>query len=215
MDATGANLTDDLVRAAAGGDAAARETVLRLWSARLPAMVAARLSPAPDQLHLVDDLAQQALVCLDEALRRLREPTAAGLRATASTIVARRVADYLRGPDGPRGPRVGSLDSTWHSASAHTALRDLIPATILSPRSAAVNAETLRLALAALGRLKAEHREIVTLAFFDQLSMSEVADRLGITRPAASMLLLRAVRSIRQSLTDADDPGEAHVHRSK
>src|SRR5882672_8456345 len=88
--------TDELVRAAIDRCAEARERVLRTLARRLPAMVAVRLSPSPAQEHVVEDLAQQALIGVADALPGMHEPTAAALGAMASIIVSRRVADFLR-----------------------------------------------------------------------------------------------------------------------
>lgn len=51
-----------------------------------------------------------------------------------------------------------------------------------------------------LGNLKPEHREAITLAFFDQMTTREIAERMGMSRPAASMLLLRAVTALRHRM---------------
>ncbi len=54
-----------------------------------------------------------------------------------------------------------------------------------------------------LGGLKAEYREAITLAFFDQMTTRDIAQRMELSRPAASMLLLRAVKALRRSMSGA------------
>jgi RNA polymerase sigma factor (sigma-70 family) len=71
----------------------------------------------------------------------------------------------------------------------------------ISPLSAADQNHRLNEVMAGLGQLKAEHREVITLAFFDQLPTREIGERMSITPAAASMLLIRAVKTLRRDLT--------------
>ena len=52
-----------------------------------------------------------------------------------------------------------------------------------------------------LAHLREEYRGAITMAFFDQLSTAQIAEQMGTTRQAASMLLLRAVKALRKRLT--------------
>ena len=54
-----------------------------------------------------------------------------------------------------------------------------------------------------LGGLKSEYREAITLAFFDQMTTHDIGERMELSRPAASMLLLRAVNALRRSMRGA------------
>ena len=193
-------LTDEQVGAAVGGSIEARDAVLRVLARRIPAMVSVRLSPSAAQHHVVEDLSQEVLVSISEGLARMREPTAIALKSMTSVITARRVADYLRTAKGGDRPAVRSLDTSLKGATTTVFMRDLIPASSLSPRSAAIRAEGVRQTLGELSRLKDEYRDVITLAFFDQLPMAEVADRLSMSRGAASMLLMRAIHALRESV---------------
>jgi RNA polymerase sigma-70 factor (ECF subfamily) len=53
---------------------------------------------------------------------------------------------------------------------------------------------------AALGSLRAAHRQVFTLAHVDQLDHSEIARRLGIARATVATRLYRARRALRQVL---------------
>jgi DNA-directed RNA polymerase specialized sigma24 family protein len=93
-----------------------------------------------------------------------------------------------------------SLDSTLAEYSSAGPLWQFLSLSGPSPASAAARAEQCSLVFTELGRLKPEHREVITYAFFDQLATAEIADRLNISRPAASMLLIRALESLRRRL---------------
>ncbi|MFU8829833.1 MAG: sigma-70 family RNA polymerase sigma factor, partial [Phycisphaerales bacterium] len=70
-------------------------------------------------------------------------------------------------------------------------------------------AEQIESMLRHLGKLKEEYRRVLTYAFFDQLKTAEIAESMGISRPAASMMLLRAVRALRSSMTETAAPAQA------
>lgn len=199
-------MTDEQVQAAVGGCTLARDGVLRALARRIPAMVSVRLNPSAAHHHVVEDLSQEVLLSVSEGLPRMREPTAIALKSLTSVITARRVADYLRSHKGGGQPATHSLDSTFHGATTSLFMRDLIPATSLTPRSAAVRAEGVRQTLAELSRLKDEYRDVITLAFFDQLPMAQVADRLSLSRSAATMLLMRAIKTLRESVGRTASP---------
>jgi len=168
-------------------------------------MVAARLSSSPQCLHAMEDIAQSVLMGVNDRLPELKNRTVSGLKAFTSTIVSRRVADYLRGrpADGAARRPVASLDSTVAGLSGAGPMWQFLSADGTSPLTAADRAEQLNRVLAELGRLKPEHRDVITYAFFDQLTTAEIAERMGISRPATSMLLIRAVNTLRRRLATA------------
>jgi DNA-directed RNA polymerase specialized sigma24 family protein len=45
------------------------------------------------------------------------------------------------------------------------------------------------------------------MAFFDQLPAAVIAREMGISRPAASMLLIRAVKALRRSVRTTGETG--------
>ncbi len=190
-----------MVQAAASGVSAERERIVQAMKPQVSTMVVVRLSPTPSQFPMVEDLSQQILLAIVEGLERLRSRTAAALKSYTSTVVTRKVADFLRGPEHQRRGSVRSLDSSLHDASACRTLGDLIPADGTSPSSLMGRSEQIGRLMAELGRLRANDREIITLAFFDQLPLTEIAERLGMSHSGASMTLFRAVKSLRRNLT--------------
>ena len=208
-------LTDDNVRAAVAGS---RPDVARVAETLLPQvrlMVAARLSPTPAQLDAVDEITQEAMLSLTAGIARLKNQSVDGLRGYLSGIVMRKVAGVLQGRDkGLRGLTVRSLDSTAASFSHAEPLWQFLSASGTSLCTKISRAELTEKLLAALGNLKTEYREIITLAFFDQLSMTTIASQRNISRPAASMLLIRAVQTLRQRMINPADSGIQDVNRT-
>ena len=207
MSATGfESITDEIVNAASNGDVQAREHVLEALMSQVRAMITVRLSPTPAQFHAVEDLAQQSLMAVSDGLETLREPTRAVLKSFTSTIVTRNVAKFLSNPDSMKAHGVKSLDSSIHDHASHGPLWALLSASGISPSSAFSNSERIDQILTELGRLKTAYRDVIILAFFDQLPVREIARRMDLSRPAASMLLMRAVRALRRRVVDEPAP---------
>ena len=201
-------LTDEVVRAAVKGARKKLARILEAFEPRIRATVSARLGPSPAQSHAADEITQQVLEALAAGISRLEEQTVAGLRAFVSGIVTRKVSDLVkRGGNGKAGgPQTCSLDSTVTNLSGAGPLWQFIPVSGTSPPSAVERAELTRRLMLELGKLKPTYREVITLAIFDELPMRVVAERMRTTRPAASMLLIRAVQALRRSM---DRPSEA------
>lgn len=194
-------LTDEQVAAAVGGSQQAQSLVMDALAAQVKTMVAIRLAAKPGQAHLVEDLAQQSLLAILQNLSSLKSSSVVALKAFASTIVARRVADHLRQRPEQRQGR--SLDSTAFVLSTAAPMRELLPATDTTPRSAAGRAELSRLAIRELGMMKPTYRQVITLAFFDQLPVKEIAVQMDLSRAATSMLLFRAMKALKSRIAQA------------
>ncbi|MCP3902536.1 MAG: sigma-70 family RNA polymerase sigma factor [Planctomycetes bacterium] len=205
-----AGLNDELVRAASEGSQTARDRILEALAPQLRLMVAARLSPTPARFHAAEDVVQEVSVALAGARQKLRHRTVGGLRAYASAIADRKVCDLLRRRVRQRAVR--SLDSTIADLSRWVPRWCLISAGTHTPRSKAERIELTAQLMGELGRLEREQREIITLAFFDQLPTSQIAERLGVSRGAACMRLMRAIRTLRRLMTGASSIGKGRPH---
>ena len=200
-----AELTDDSIAEAVQGSSTAIDRVVAAMNDQVRLMVYARLNPSAAQRGHVEELTQQSIAALLQGLSGLKVRTLPGLRAFSSTIVARRVADHIRNPAGiGRGKAaLASLDSTMGYASAAGPLWQFLSAGATSPLSAAAREDQVQRTMSELAHLREEYRAAITMAFFDQLSTAQIAERMGTTRQAASMLLLRAVKALRKRLTGA------------
>lgn len=193
-----AEFNDALVKAACEGDALSVSRVAELLMPHVRLMIAARLGIHSPEGGNADDLVQVVLTESSAALPRLQNRTVGGLRAFVSAVVAHKVADYLRAPGRRSDRRPVSLDSTVAVLTEAGPLWQFLSASGTSPLSIAARAESVSRVLTELRELKHEHREVITLAFFDQLKTAEIAERMSITRPAATMLLTRALAALRQ-----------------
>jgi RNA polymerase sigma factor (sigma-70 family) len=205
-------LTDETVRAAASGSRPDVARVAETLQPQVRLMVAARLCPTPAQLDAVDEVTQDVMLALTTSISRLESRTVDGLRAYLSGMVMHKVAGVLQRQrrDGTSGRHTRSLDSTVASLSQAGPLWQFLSASDTSVCTAVARAEMTERLIESLGRLPAQHREIITLAFFDQLSVSEIARQQGSSRAAVSMLLIRAVQLLRQAMTAPRDDGKEH-----
>jgi RNA polymerase sigma factor (sigma-70 family) len=197
-------LTDEIVQAGVAGSRPALRTVVQLIAPQIRLMVAARLSSARDRGNAVDEVTQRVLLALLEGVSRLERQTVGGLKGFLSAIVSRKAADYIcmRRESKGRSDTV-SLDH-WRGPGVDDDLMDcVLSASDTTPGRAAERTEQVQRMLVALDELRPNYREVVTLAFFDQLSVSEIAERLGVSRPAASMTLMRAVNALRELLRES------------
>jgi RNA polymerase sigma-70 factor (ECF subfamily) len=79
------------------------------------------------------------------------------------------------------------------------------------PESDCGRGELLELARISLARLEPRDQEILRLWLVEDLSLSEIADRVGIRPAAARQRKLRALRRARKSLDDlSQTPKQGH-----
>lgn len=204
-------LTDAIVEAAVSGSKAALRELVHALAPQIRLMVAARLHTARDRFNAVDEVAQRVLLALLDGLPRLERRTVGGLKCYVSAIAARKAADYICLRRESKGrPDTVSLDP-WRAAGVDDEVIDIVlSASDTTPGRAAEKSEQVQRMLAALDLLRPQYRDAITLAFYDQLSVTDIGAQLGISRPAASMLLMRAVKALRARLREAQS-GESNA----
>ena len=80
----------------------------------------------------------------------------------------------------------------------------------LTPAAAATWHELERRFATAVDTLEESDRQIVLLRHFEHLSTAEAAEVLGLSKPAAGMRYLRAMRRLRVLLDDGTEAGAEH-----
>ncbi len=203
------DLSESLVQAACTGASGARDRLLPAMRSRLVLMAAARLTAVPNRWCAVEEVVQESLVALLQGLDRLEDRTVAGLKRFAAGIVAHKAADYLKS-DGVVVRRRPAVEARWRKQSGEAAsvggafgIAALLMDSRPSPRSAARRHEAVQLVLTLIGGMSLDQQEVLTLAFFDQLTTVQIGQHLGITREAASMRVCRAVKALRSMLSDS------------
>lgn len=200
-------LTDEVVRGAVAGAKPALRTLIQVIAPQIRLMVAARLSSARDRSNAVDEVTQRVLLALLEGVGRLERQSVGGVKGFLSAIVSRKAADYIcmRRESKGRSDTVSIERGGAHSVPGadDEVMGFVLSASDTTPGRAAERTEQVQRMLAGLDQLRPNYREVITLAFFDQLSVGEIAERLSISRPAASMVLMRAVNALRDILRES------------
>lgn len=112
--------------------------------------------------------------------------------------MSNKVSAFLKPP--PKHKAInpaGLLMSTrWQSPDSGT-----------TPSGARSRAEMAQQGLVALGQVQPSQREVVVLAIFDELPVSEIAKIYDVTADAASMRLKRALDAWRRSMSTCELSG--------
>lgn len=203
-------ITEELLRGAVAS-ASKRNNLVQIITPRVRSMVLIRLAPTRSQMHAVEDLSQQCLMAIADGICRLRAVNLDSFRSFTSRIVAHKVADFLRKAQSSNGARHASLESSVDAMSSVIMLKDLLPASGLSVGTIAARTELIDQILSELKEMSPRNREVITLAFFDQLTVSQIAECMEVSRAAASMLLLRSVKMLRSRIARRLGPEIRHV----
>ena len=195
--------TDDLLRRAKAGDAAAlgalfahyRDRLRKMVQLRIDRRVAGRLDPS--------DVLQEAYL---DVARRFPEYTAAPqapfyvwLRA----LTGQRLIDLHRQHLGAKMRDAGQEASLHRGAlpqASSASLAQQLLAGLTSPTQAAIRAELQLRLQDALNGMDPIDREVVVLRHFEELNNLETAAVLGIESSAASKRYLRAIRRLKALL---------------
>ncbi len=173
-------IPEPIFAAAQAGDPKALELLLRDVTPNLRRYAAYKCQAS----SAVDDVVQEALIILHRRVHTVR--SLATLGAWLATVVARLcllpALLFIRGVDELR-----SIEDSlrFSRLSTHDLRIDL---------------------MRALESLPETHRQIVLLRDFEELTIAEIADALGLTRAAAKSRLHRARTLLREFLAP-DEPG--------
>ena len=195
--------TDDLLRRAKAGDAAALGALFARYRDRLRQMVRLRLDRRVYGRLDPSDVVQEAYL---DVARRFPEYAAAPtlpfylwLRA----LTGQRLIDLHRQHLGARMRDAGLEVSLYRGAlpqASSASLAQQMLAGLTSPTQAAVRAEMQIQLQEALNSMDAIDREVVVLRHFEELNNVETAQVLGIDTPAASKRYIRAIRRLKAIL---------------
>ncbi len=152
------------------------------------------------------DVVQQAILLAHERRAQFRGETEGEWRAWLRAILANALAAVARRFDtrGRDPARERSLEAELERSSSR--MEVVLAADQTSPSERAVRGEELLGLAQAIARLPEDQRRVVELHYLMGLTVAEVADQIGRTRPAAVGLLFRGLKRLRELLCE---PGEA------
>jgi RNA polymerase sigma-70 factor (ECF subfamily) len=206
----GMHMSDDdpeiqeLLRRAVSGEKAACEELFSRYRDRLKRMVHLRLSRRLQGRVDDSDVLQEAFI---DVSRRLPEYAAdpqlpfflwlrhlTGLKLLE--VHRKHLGSQLRDAD-----REVTLHRGGLPEADSVSLAAQLLGTITSPSQAAIKAETRLFVQEALNSMDAIDREVLALKHFEQLSTSEIAQVLGLSKAGAGSRYLRAIKRLREILS--------------
>ena len=203
-----------LLGRAAGGDEDALRVLFSRYRDRLKRLVRLRLNRRLQGRIDDSDVLQEA--CLDVA-RRLPEYVAnpqlpfylwlrhmTGLKLTE--IHRRHLGTQMRDAD-----REVSLHRGGLPEANSISLAAQLLGTVTSPSQAAIKAETRMQVQDALNSMDPIDREVLALKHFEQLSISEIAQVLGLSKAGAGSRYLRAIKRLKEILSRMPGFGEQEM----
>ena len=194
----------ELLRRAVSGEKAACEELFSRYRDRLKRMVHLRLSRRLQGRVDDSDVLQEAFI---DVSRRLPEYAAdpqlpfflwlrhlTGLKLLE--VHRKHLGSQLRDAD-----REVTLHRGGLPEADSVSLAAQLLGTITSPSQAAIKAETRLFVQEALNSMDAIDREVLALKHFEQLSTSEIAQVLGLSKAGAGSRYLRAIKRLREILS--------------
>jgi RNA polymerase sigma-70 factor (ECF subfamily) len=194
----------DLVPLAAAGDEPAARELYSRYAGRLKRMVRLRLSRRLQGRVDDSDVLQEAYVDiarrLPEYVRDPRLPFFLWVRHLTGLklveIHRRHLGTQARDADREISLHRGALPEADSVSLAAQLLGQLT-----SPSQAAVRAELRLRVQDALGAMDPVDREVLALKHFEQLSTSEIAQVVGLSKAGAGSRYLRAIKRLREILS--------------
>ncbi len=193
-----------LLARAAGGDQAAGSELFSRYRERLKRMVRLRINRQLQGRVDDSDVIQEAQI---DAARRLEEY--AGNPQLTFYLWLRRLTElkllevhrrHLGAEMRDAGQEVSLFRGALPEATSMSLAAQLL-GTGTSPSEGAVKAETRILVQEALNAMDPIDREVLALKHFEQLSTSEIAQVLGMSKAGAGSRYLRAVKRLRAVLS--------------
>ncbi len=183
-------------------------TALMRYRDYLRSLARARLDRRPPAGLDPSDIAQEAILkayrSRDQFRGRTEEELAAWLRVILHNTLANALRSCSRHPGGVPLPPEGSDSSSAHTGPAPADGRPL-------PDDIAAQNEQLLSLARALGRLPDDQRSVLELKYLRGLSVVEICEQTGRSRPAVAGLLYRGLKALRGLMDEPDSgPGRGH-----
>ncbi len=200
--------TDEIERRLRSGDHEAlaelfsceRERLWRIIHFRLAEPIRGRVEP--------EDVLQEAYLAASQRLSHYAESPAISPFIWLRMIVNQVLIDLHRehlGAHKRDAARELSLNGVPFAEATSASVAIQLIGGFTSPSGAAARADVLGLVQSAIEQMDPIDREVLALRHFEELTNSEVAEALGIEQKAASIRYIRALRRLKEMLSQVPD----------
>jgi len=195
--------TDRREALAAGREGALAE-VLAECGPRLRKMIEFRLDPCLWGRVDIDDVLQDVYLAARRRLPDYLRDPAVPVFVWLRTMTQQVLADTYRRHMGAQ-KRDARCDVPLHrrGTGSSISIADKLAASLTSPSKAAVRADTREQLYAALEKMDPIDREVLALRHFEDLGNDEAADVLGLKKAAASNRYVRALKRLKDIMSEA------------
>lgn len=195
----------DLIRRARSGDREAFDALARSHEGALRGILTCHLGPGLRGRVEVDDLLQDTLLRAFRSMEQFRGESNDAFRSWITVIAQHVVVDRGRKllaekADYRREVPLEASRATDSSGSGRRAADAQAPQA--SPSRILRREERLERLLEAIHQLSPDHRKVILLTLVERLQAREVAQQMERSDKAVSMLLLRAMRALREIFGD-------------
>lgn len=177
-----------------------RERLWRVIHFRLAEPLRGRLEP--------EDVLQEAFLAASQRLKYYVESPATSPFIWLRMIVNQTLVDLHRqhlGAQRRDAAREVSIDRTPYVEATSVSVAIQLVGIFTSPSGAAARADTLSLVQSAIEQMDPIDREVLALRHFEELTNGEVAEALGIEQKAASIRYVRALRRLKEILSQVPE----------
>lgn len=192
--------TRALLARAKDGDEQAAERLFEQAGERVLLFIRLRLGPKLSQQVDPMDMLQETWVAALESFQRFEATGPGAFAAWLCRLAENRIADLAR-----RGGRLKRTPPGQKQAV--TVLLDRVRHSATGPLSAAVRGERESRLSEALQGLPEEEREVAILRHFQELSLEDIADRVGASPSAVRRRLGRALTALGRAMAEDSNHG--------
>jgi RNA polymerase sigma-70 factor, ECF subfamily len=197
--------TEEMLQRAAGGDQQAFGELFARHRSRLQRMVQVRMDRRLQGRIDSSDVLQEAYLEASRALAGYLQNPYVPFFLWLRLLTGRKLLALHRhhlGVKARDARREVSLDQGELPQVSSVFLAEQLLGRFSSPSQAAVRAELRACMQAALDAMEPMDREVLSLRHFEQLSNAEAAQVLGLSEQAASNRFVRALKRLRETLSD-------------
>jgi RNA polymerase sigma-70 factor (ECF subfamily) len=195
---------NELLQKAAAGDERAFQDLFNRYRDRLRRMVHLRLSRRLQGRVDDDDVVQEAALEISRKLPEYARDPGLPLFLWMRHLTGLKLAEVHRRHLGTQ-LRDADREVTLHRGGLPEAdsisLAAQLLGTLTTPSQAAIKAEMRLYVQEALNGMDPTDREVLALKHFEQLSTSEIAEVLGLSKAGAGSRYLRAIKRLREILS--------------
>ena len=190
------DLREDRVRA---GDRAALASLLQEQTEPLTRWIERRLDRRLQGRVSASDVVQEVYLAAEHRLEHYGRLTDLPFGVWVRLLAGQRLVETHRRHFGAMS-RDRSREVSLDAGSGSSALAARLAGDFTTPSRAAMRHETVELLTHALDALDPADREVLMLRHFEELSNNEVANRLGLTKSAATKRYIRALARLKTVL---------------